>query len=49
MCNVYVGCGDWFVMGGSFVCDFIAEDYGVCSNFCIVMMCLVHRILVDYG
>jgi hypothetical protein len=37
VCNVYVGCGGWFVASGSLVCylayNVIARDPNVCSNF----------------
>ena len=51
VCNVYVGCGDWFVAGESFVASWYEislHEIPMCAlTFCIVMLCLFN--LVDYG
>jgi hypothetical protein len=51
VCDVYVGCGDWFATCESFVaswCEISLPEIPMCAlTFCIVMLCLVN--LVDYG
>ena len=41
MCDVYVGCGGWFVANGSFVSSWSKislPEISMCAlNFCIVM------------
>lgn len=52
-CNVNVGCGSWFVVGGSFVCwlacDFIARDSDACSNILYCYIMFGSENLVEYG
>ena len=48
VCNVYVGCGGWFVASGPLVCyldyNIIAQDSDVCSDFLYCYLVFGHII-----